>query len=226
MESGQLHSSELAGNQPLQSYPSIVTALLSCLFSAQAMTQSLPERDLVNDVPKDEEPAARELRVLGAGLAPEEIERAVLTRLLNEINSNKERTAALLDANPQELEEITITLSNARNFVNNNEMASIRAMCRSWNSSQLEGNERISAALDAYDQRKQYTLNFVQRYYAVVIRDIEAILDQQSKVLFDRYLEDRRRRMANAGAVFTGAVTENVRSGAESVHFHCRSPRP
>ncbi|MEQ8315566.1 MAG: hypothetical protein RL839_12340 [Gammaproteobacteria bacterium] len=168
---------------------------------------------------------AQELHVLNPGLAPEEIDRAVLTRLLNEISVDAERVAALLDASSEELEEISVTLANARSFVNSNEMASVRAMCNAWNSSRLDGDDRIQQALDAYQARKQYTLNFVQRYYSVVVRDIQAILDEQSTVLFNRYLQDRRRRMANAGSAFTSAIVENVRSGAESVEFHCGLPR-
>lgn len=189
------------------------------------MGQSQPELDQDAAGTDRTESEARELRVLGSGLAPEEIDQAVLSRLLNELNSNPERTATLLEASPEELQEISITLSNARNFVNNNEMASIRAMCRAWNTSRMKGDERIGEALEAYKQRKQYTLNFVQRYYTVVVRDIEAVLDQRSKILFQDYLDDRRRRMASTGSVFTGAISENVRSGAESIEFHCRTTR-
>lgn len=168
---------------------------------------------------------AQELNVLNPGLAPEEIDRAVLTRLLNEINIDAEQVAILLDASGEELEEISITLANARSFVNSNEMASVRAMCNAWNNSRLTGDDRIREALDAYKTGKQFTLNFVQRYYSVVIRDIQAILDNQSSALFDRYLQDRRLRMANSGSAYASAIVENVRSGAESVEFHCGLPR-
>ncbi|MCG8414720.1 MAG: hypothetical protein MI746_10930, partial [Pseudomonadales bacterium] len=113
----------------------------------------------------------------------------------------------------------------ARNFINNNEMANIRAMCSAWNQSDLQGDARIQEALDAFKARRQFTLNFIQRFYRIVLMDIEASLDEQSRLLFDLYMNDRRRRMAQAGAAYSAAVVENVRSGAESVEFHCGPPR-
>ena len=52
--------------------------------------------------------------------------------------------------------------------------------------------------------------------------DIEAVLQGPSLVRFSSYMEDRRRRMASSGAITWGAVVENVTSGREAVHFHCR----
>lgn len=164
----------------------------------------------------------RELRVLSPTLAPEEIDRAVLNRLLQDITHSPERVMAELSVNETQLEDISISLANAAGFINNNEMASIRAMCRNWHESGLQGEARIEAALEAYRTRRQFTRDFIAMYYRVVVMEIESFLDEPTRLRFNRYMDDRRRRMANAGNVVPGAVVENVSSGAESVNFHCR----
>ncbi len=186
------------------------------LVDPQGLTQT--PRELIEESP-------RELSVLSPTLAPEEIDRAVLDRLLNQINQQPDIVAEELLVTDPQLTSIAITLSNAKNFINDNEIASIRAMCNAWNQSTATGDERIKVALDAYKTRRQFTLDFIARYYRVVLSDIRAMLNPQSGVMFDRYMEDRRRRMTTAGASYSGAVTENVRSGAESVMFHCGEPR-
>ena len=164
----------------------------------------------------------RELRVLTPSLAPEELNRAVLNRLLQEIVHTPERAADTLALNDAELQNTTVYLSNARSFINNNESANLLAMCRAWDDSLATGDERIAEALDAYKQRRQLTLDFIERFYNVVIADIENALDEQSRFQFQRYLEDRRRRMANSGATSFGAVVENISSGRETVQSHCQ----
>jgi hypothetical protein len=167
-------------------------------------------------------PNARELTVLSPTLAPEELDRAVLNRLLQDITHSPERVMAELSVSETQLEDISISLANAAGFINNNEMASIRAMCRNWHESGLEGEARIEAALEAYRTRRQFTRDFIAMYYRVVVMEIESFLDQPTRHRFNRYMDDRRRRMANAGNVVPGSVVENVSSGAESVNFHCR----
>lgn len=206
-------------------------AVLACTFSIcvsaqsnqvpiQSVDETLSARLTEND---DERP--KDLNVIGSTLAPEEIDRAVLDRLTQEIARDSERVAAELLASEEEIHNISVTLSNARNFINSNEMANVRAMCSAWNQSSLEGDARIQEALDAFKARRQFTLDFIQRFYGIVLMDVEASLDEQSKLRFSRYMDDRRRRMANAGAAYSAAVVENVRSGAESVAFHCGAPR-
>jgi hypothetical protein len=169
-----------------------------------------------------ENPDARELTILAPTLAPEEIDRAVLNRLLQDITHSPERVMAELSVSEAQLEDIGISLANAGGFINNNEMASIRAMCRNWNESGLEGEARIAAALEAYKTRRQFTRDFIAMYYRVVVMEIESFLDEPTRYRFNNYLDDRRRRMANASNVIPGSVVENISSGAESVNFHCR----
>jgi hypothetical protein len=168
----------------------------------------------------------RELNVIGSTLAPEEIDRAVLNRLMQEIAHQPDRTASILGLSRGKLQDVLISISNARNFINDNEMANLRAMCAAWDGSALEGDARIAEALDAYKQRRQLTLNFIQKFYRSVVMDIESILTEPEQLSFERYMDDRRRRMANAGNVYSSAIVENVRSGAESINFHCRDNRP
>ena len=80
-----------------------------------------------------EEP--RELNVLVPTIAPEEIERAVLNRLMQDIANRPEQTKTELLINDSQLQDIFITISNARSFINNSEMENVRAMCSAWNLS-------------------------------------------------------------------------------------------
>ncbi|NKB32414.1 MAG: hypothetical protein GKR91_04885 [Pseudomonadales bacterium] len=164
----------------------------------------------------------RELNVLVPTIAPEEIDRAVLNRLMQDIASRPEQTKTELAVNDSQLQDIFITISNARSFINNSEMANVRSMCNAWNNSELEGDPRYEEALNAYKRRAQFTKDFIAKYYRIVLMDIEAILEGPSEVRFISYMDDRRRRMASSGAMTWGAVVENVTSGRESVVFHCR----
>ena len=168
----------------------------------------------------NEEP--RELNVLVPTIAPEEIDRAVLNRLMQEIADRPAQTKTELSINNSQLQDIFITISNARSFINNSEMANVRAMCNAWNNSELEGNPRYEEALDAYKWRAQFTKDFIAKYYRIVLMDIEAVLSGPSQVRFTAYMEDRRRRMATSGVMTWGAVVENITSGKEAVDFHCR----
>jgi hypothetical protein len=167
--------------------------------------------------------APRDLKVIAPTLAAEQIDRAVLNRLLQEINTNPELTATRLGLDQIALQDVAVALSNAHGFINDNEMANIRAMCNSWKTSDLEGEARVQAALAAYKRRQQFTLNFIERYYAFVLEQIRANLPATAIPQFDNYLDDRRRRMANAGTTVLGAVVQNADSGADSIRLNCRA---
>ncbi|HJN96624.1 MAG: hypothetical protein CMQ15_04855 [Gammaproteobacteria bacterium] len=165
---------------------------------------------------------SRELSVLAPTIAPEEIDQAVLNRLMQEIARDPDTSRARLGVSEAQLQDIFITLSNARSFINGSEIANIRAMCRAYTNSELRGDARIQKALDAYKTRAKFTTDFISRYYGIVLSDIQTGLSDLSRTKFDAYMEDRRRRMANAGIVTLGAVVENISSGTETVQFHCR----
>ena len=177
-------------------------------------------RNLNTSESEQEQP--RELNVLAPTIAVEEIDRAVVNKLMQEISNDPETTKTRLAASDAQLEDIFIIISNARSFINNSEMANVRAMCNAWNRSELEDDSRIEEALNAYKRRAQFTKDFIAKYYRIVLMDIEAVLQGPSLVRFSSYMEDRRRRMASSGAITWGAVVENVTSGREAVHFHCR----
>ena len=64
-------------------------------------------------------------------------------------------------------------------------------------------------------------MNFIEKYYGVVRSDIDSFLAEESQLLFAAYMDDRRRRMANAGATSSGAIVQNLGSGTDTVRFHC-----
>ena len=165
----------------------------------------------------------RQLRVLAPTLAVEQIDRAVLNRLLQEITDDPDTTAARIGVETTQLQDIFIILSNAHGFINDNDMANVRAMCKAWEASTLDGTARVEEALDAYTRRAQFTKDFIAKYYNIVLADIEAELSPASLPMFQSYMEDRRRRMASAGAAMAGSIVQNSRSGAETIQFHCRS---
>ena len=195
--------------------------LQSLVDGALDPDQRLQEiRNLNTTESEQEQP--RELNVLAPTIAVEEIDRAVVNKLMQEISNDPETTKTRLAASDAQLEDIFIIISNARSFINNSEMANVRAMCNAWNRSELEDDSRIEEALNAYKRREQFTKDFIAKYYRIVLMDIEAVLQGPSLVRFSSYMEDRRRRMASSGAITWGAVVENVTSGREAVHFHCR----
>lgn len=186
------------------------------------LIQSLDPKEQLDRLRRAAAGEPRELTVIASTLAPEEIDRAVLNRLLQDIARQPERVARELDLSEQQIQDMFISLSNSRSFINDNEMAAIRKMCTAYERSTLQGEARIAEALAAYDQRKQFTRNFVAHYYAVVLDDLKATMNEVEKQRFDRYLADSRQRMANSGTVTHGINSQNVSSGAESVAFHCR----
>ena len=199
-----------------------VRVLVGCMLfamhasSAQDLTVS-ESLQTTEDLPE-----SHELRILSPTLAPEQIDRAVLNRLMQEILDNPESTAANFLLQPAQLHDMLTLLSNAHGFINDNDIANIRAMCAAWDKSQLTGDARIREALAAYDKRAQFTKDFIAKYYNFVLGNIQAELDERSLSRFQSYMDDRRRRMASAGAVVTSAVSGNIRSGEESIQFHCR----
>jgi len=202
-----------------------ILSLLSC--SALSQENLEPQEidgaiDSKERIEKIRQSEGRELKVIAPTIAPEEIDRVVLNRLLQEISHDPDTVRSRLQINEGQLQDIFVTISNARNFINDSEMANVRAMCRAFYASEQRGEVRIQEALDAYKQRARFTTNFISRYYRIVLADIEAGLSTLSLTLFNAYMEDRRRRMANAGTVTWGVVVENISSGTESVEFHCR----
>ena len=164
----------------------------------------------------------RELTVLAPTLAVEEIDRAVLNKLMQEIANDPVTTKNRLGVSEEIVEDIFVTISNAKGFINDNEHANVQAMCNAWDHSTKKGDDRVSEALDAYKNRDQFTKTFVAKYYRLVLFDIESLLHTSAKVKFDVYMDDRRRRMATSGTRSWGSVVENVKSGREAVNFHCR----
>jgi len=167
----------------------------------------------------------RELKVLAPTLTAEEIDPAVLNRLLQEIAREPETIKTRFAVNDSKLQDIFIALSNARAFINTNEIANIRVMCQSWERSTLSGENRINEALNAYKNRDGFTKRFIANFYGIVLSDIQYGLSEQALLSFNNYMNDRRRRMASAGTVTTGIATQNARSGAEAVTFHCGPAR-
>ena len=167
----------------------------------------------------------RELKILAPTLAPEEIDRAVLNKLMQEIADNPKNTKERLGVSSDQIDDIFITISNAKSFINNNEMANVRAMCSAWNSSKFRDDKRTQEAIDAYKTRDQFTKNFIAKYYRLVLFDIESLLHPSEQEKFNAYMNDRRRRMATSGARSWGSVVENLKSGRDAVNFHCRVNR-
>ena len=164
----------------------------------------------------------RELTVLAPTLAVEEIDRAVLNKLMQEIANDPVTTKNRLGVSKEIVDDIFVTISNAKGFINDNEHANVQAMCNAWDHSTKKGDDRVSEALDAYKNRDQFTRTFVAKYYRLVLFDIESLLPISAKVKFGVYMDDRRRRMATSGTQSWGSVVENVKSGREVVNFHCR----
>lgn len=167
----------------------------------------------------------KDLKVLAPTLAPEEIDRAVLNKLMQEIADNPKITEERLGVSSEQIDDIFITISNAKSFINNNEMANVRAMCNAWNSSNFRDEKRTQEAIDAYKIRDQFTKNFIAKYYRLVLFDIESLLQPSEQEKFNAYMNDRRRRMATSGTRSWGSVVENIKSGRDAVNFHCRVNR-
>ena len=190
-------------------------------------TKVLGELDILERVEevKEYEGELRELRILAPTLTTEEIDRAVLNRLMQEIIDDPQTTQDRLGVSAEKIDDIFVTISNAKSFINNDEFANVRAMCKAWNNSELNGDQRIKEAIEAYKTRDQFTKSFVAKYYRLVLFDIESLLHPSEKIKFDDYMDDRRRRMASSGARSWGSVVENVKSGRDAISFHCRKDR-
>lgn len=167
----------------------------------------------------------RELTVLAPTLSTAEIEQAVLNRLMQDIAKTPDQIMNELRIDSDKLQDIFISLSNARNFINTNEISSVRAMCDAFHKTLASGEDQIAEALAAYELRSGYTKKFIASFYRLLIRDIEVGLSPQALVSFRAYMDDRRRRMATAGNVTLGIPTQNVSSGREAVEFHCGAAR-
>ena len=205
-----------------------LSALPALLLAGTCLAQSDPqsvvtEVDLNRAKQESRISKPRELTVLTQTLSAEQIDRAVLNRLMQEINSEPADTKARIGINDNQLQELFITISNARGFINGSEMANVRAMCAVWNESTTQGESRIAEAIAAYKTREQLTQTFIAKYYSVVLFDLEAILDEESLPLFRDYMNDRRRRLANAGMTSWGSPVQNISAGTDTINFHCRT---
>lgn len=168
-------------------------------------------------------PKPRELTVLAQTLSAEQLDRAVLNRLMQEISTEPANTKTRIGINDSQLQELFVTISNARGFINGSEIANVRAMCAAWDESAASGDARITQALAAYKAREQLTQNFIAKYYGAVLFEVEAFLDEKSLTLFRTYMNDRRRRLANAGMTSWGSPVQNISAGTDTIEFHCRT---
>lgn len=212
----------------------LLTAFFITLYASSvslAQTDSLP-MDTEADLPKFDADRTRqdyrnskprELTVLAQTLSPEQLDRAVLNRLMQEISSEPENTKTRLGLDDRQLQELFVTISNARGFINDSELTNVRAMCNAWDESKAGGEARITEAMTAYKAREQQTQSFIAKYYRVVLFDIEAFLNEKSLPLFHSYMNDRRRRLANAGITSWGSPVQNISSGTDTIDFHCRT---
>jgi len=199
------------------------TCLAQSDSSAVVTEAELSELDINRAKREYRNTKPRELTVLTQTLSTEQIDRAVLNRLMQEINSEPENTKARIGINDSQLQELFITLSNARGFINGSEMANVRAMCSTWDESATRGEARIAEAIAAYKTREQFTQTFIAKYYRVVLFDIEARLEDKSLPLFRAYMSDKRRRLANAGMTSWGSPVQNISAGTATIDFHCRT---
>ena len=95
--------------------------LQSLVDGALDPDQRLQEiRNLNTSESEREQP--RELNVLAPTIAIEEIDRAVVNKLMQEISNDPEITKTRLAASDAQLEDILIIISNARSFINNSEI--------------------------------------------------------------------------------------------------------
>jgi len=205
-----------------------IVLITGCVFAQEPLQPNIiGELDLSSRVEevKEYHGEVRDLKILAPTLAPEEIDRAVLNKLMQEIADNPKITEERLGVSSEQIDDIFITISNAKSFINNNEMANVRAMCNAWNSSNFRDDKRTQEAIDAYKIRDQFTKNFIAKYYRLVLFDIESLLQPSEQERFNAYMNDRRRRMATSGARSWGSVVENIKSGRDAVNFHCRVNR-
>lgn len=196
-----------------------LTLLHQIAWAQQSQVDSLIDIEAAIDAARM--PASRELTVLAPTLTPAEIDQAVLNKLMQEIAKKPDQVMNELRVDKEKLQDIFISLSNARNFINTNEISSIRAMCNTFDKTAATGETKIAEALAAYERRSNYTKSFIASFYELLVSDVEYGLSPQALVSFRSYMDDRRRRMATAGNVTFGIPTQNVSSGREAVEFHC-----
>jgi hypothetical protein len=188
-------------------------------FEPATISDRLEQEKILNQV--REETAGRP-NIIANTISPEEIDRAVLNKLMEEIASRPAVAKRRLNVSNNQLQDIFIIISNARSFINGDKMAAIRSMCEAWKSSSLDDEEKVAEALNAYERREQFTRNFIAKYYAVVLSDIETNLSDPAKISFTAYMDDRRRRMTNAGVTTFSSMIQNISNGSDSIDFYCR----
>ena len=195
-----------AGSCLAQTHPSSAATEVNLNRAKQQYRNSLP----------------RELTVLSETLSAEQLDRAVLNRLMQEISTQPASTKTRIGINDSQLQELFVIISNAHGFINGSEIANVRAMCAAWDESAASDNARITEEIVAYKAREQLTQTFIAKYYGVVLFDVEAILDERSLLLFRAYMNDRR-RLANAGMTSWGSPVQNISAGTDTIKFHCRT---
>ena len=53
---------------------------------------------------------------------------------MQEIIDDPQTAENSLGISAEKIEDIFVTISNAKSFINNNEIANVKAMCKSWNN--------------------------------------------------------------------------------------------
>ena len=200
--------------------------LTTWLFIGQTVSaqRPLPEHGDLS-LPQNFDETISEFSTSQARLAPEEIDRAILNRLMQEIARTPKRTASIIGLEEKTLAKVFISLSNAKMFIHTDEMRNTKAMCETWAYSNLQGDARVKEALSAYADRRQLTLNFVERFYQKVLNDIKSILSTTERSRFSHYMDDRRRRMADAATSSRSMDLKDVKSGAETINLYCRNSK-
>ena len=87
--------------------------------------------------------------MLSETLSAEQLDRAVLNRLMQEISTQPASTKTRIGINDSQLQELFVIISNARGFINGSEIANVRAMCAAWNESAASDDARITEAIVA-----------------------------------------------------------------------------
>jgi len=201
--------------------------LIACFLMNRPVSAQRPVAEHRNlPLPQNFDKEVPEYSIGQTNLAQEEIDRAVLNRLMQEIAQAPQRTASITGIEEESLAEIFVSLSNAKNFINIDEIRNIRAMCETWANSNFQGEARVRESLNAYAARRQLTLNFVESFYQKVFDEIKRTLSATERSRFNHYMNDRRRRMADAVTSSQGLNFYDVRGGAGTINLYCRNSRP
>jgi len=151
----------------------------------------------------------------------DDIKRAVLIRLMTDIQTNPQRVNAESGLNNAELDEIFVLLSNARHFVNDNVIANTRKMCASWKRSHLQDQARVEAAVEAYNASVKQNKLYINRHYRMVLLQIENYINETSWRSLNAYLNDRNTRLSRDRSLSASLELHISQENAESLHARC-----